>query len=133
MRPARPTRHYDPTLHGPRVLGPGFHERVFAIVRTVPVGRVTTFGDVARALGWARAARQVGRALSALPGAETDVPWHRVVLANGAVPCGPPQVTRLERDGVAVGASGNVTDFAQRRFTPAQVADEGDVDGDDDR
>lgn len=74
---------YDPARHGPRrVVGPGFHARVHALVRTVPPGRVTTYGDIARALGHANAARHVGFALAALP-AGSDVPWWRVVAAGG--------------------------------------------------
>lgn len=113
---------YDPEVHGPRVLGPGFNERVFAVVRTVPRGRVTTFGAVARALGWARAARQVGRALAALPGTESDVPWQRVVLASGQVPCGARQAELLRGEGLEVSAAGRVAEFGSRRFTPPPVA-----------
>ncbi|MBK8979143.1 MAG: MGMT family protein [Planctomycetes bacterium] len=109
---------YDPDRDGPRVLGPGFNDRVFAVVRTVPRGRVTTFGDVAGALGWARAARQVGRALAALPGQDTEVPWQRVVLASGKVPCGPRQASLLRAEGVDVGASGLVAEFDRRRWKP---------------
>ena len=111
---------YDPDLHGPRVLGPGFNERVFEIVRSVPRGRVTTFGDVAEALGWKRAARQVGRAMAALPGTDSDVPWQRVVLSSGSVPCGPRQAKRLLAEGVEVRASGQVARFRELRWRPGE-------------
>ena len=65
---------------------PNFHERVYAVVSTVPPGWVTTYGDVAAVLGSPRAARQVGWALSALrdsPRAEV-VPWQRVINARGS-------------------------------------------------
>ena len=43
---------YDPARHGPkRIVGPGFHEQVFALVRQVPAGALTTYGDVGAALG----------------------------------------------------------------------------------
>lgn len=50
----------------------------------VPAGRVTTYGDIARALGDIRAARAVGEILStnALP---ENVPCHRVVMADGSL------------------------------------------------
>ena len=77
---------YDPLLHGPRrVVGPGFQENVYAMVRRVPPGTVTTYGDIGRALGLTTIARQVGYALAALPSQRTDVPWHRVVNARGAI------------------------------------------------
>ena len=66
-----------------RVVGPGFHQRVYALVRQVPPGRVTTYGDVATLLGSPRVARHVGFALAALR--EDDVPWHRVINARGRI------------------------------------------------
>lgn len=68
----------------PRVIGPGFHANVYALVRMVPPGRVTTYGDVGTMLGSARIARQVGWALAALPDG-SDVPWQRVVNAHARV------------------------------------------------
>jgi methylated-DNA-protein-cysteine methyltransferase-like protein len=62
---------------------PNYYERVYALVATVPVGRVVTYGQVARALGAERGARAVGYALRAL--AHPDVPWWRVVNANGGI------------------------------------------------
>jgi len=61
-----------------------FPQRVYAVVRTVPPGAVTTYGDVAAALGNPRLARQVGWALSALP-PDTDVPWQRVINSKGTI------------------------------------------------
>lgn len=68
-----------------RVIGPGFHEDVYAVVRLVPRGFVTTYGDIGTMLGSARIARQVGWALANLPGSHSDVPWHRVINARGTV------------------------------------------------
>jgi len=56
--------------------------RVYAVVRTIPRGRVVSYGMVARALGMPRGARTVGWALRACP---RDVPWHRVVNAQGKI------------------------------------------------
>ncbi|PZS12879.1 MAG: cysteine methyltransferase [Pseudonocardiales bacterium] len=53
------------------------HEVRATVVR-IPPGAVTTYGDIARALGVG--ARAVGRAMGMLDG---DVPWHRVVYADG--------------------------------------------------
>lgn len=113
---------YDPHLHGPvRAVGPGFHARVHALVRGIPRGRVATYGDLARALGHARAARQVGYALRACP---PDVPWHRVVNTRGEVSPradGSPsaeQIRALRGEGIRVGGSGRVHDFARLRFEP---------------
>ena len=61
-----------------------FPQRVYAVVATVPQGAVTTYGDVAAALGNPRLARQVGWALAALP-SDTKVPWQRVINSKGAI------------------------------------------------
>jgi methylated-DNA-protein-cysteine methyltransferase-like protein len=113
---------YDPSRHGPhRVVGPGFHARVHALVRTVPAGRVTTYGDVARALGHGNAARHVGFAMAALPRG-SDVPWWRVVAAGGRLTLASAssqreQARRLAAEGHTV-RNGRVLAFAVRRLAP---------------
>lgn len=59
-----------------------FAAQVFAIVSRVPIGRVTTYGDIAHALGDPRGARQVGWAIAGSPDG-LDVPFHRVVNREG--------------------------------------------------
>jgi methylated-DNA-protein-cysteine methyltransferase-like protein len=58
--------------------GSDFRERVWAFVRSVPEGRVVTYGQVAYCLGYARAARAVGTVLKNTP-AVAHVPCQRVV------------------------------------------------------
>ncbi|MCC2670676.1 MAG: Methylated-DNA-[protein]-cysteine S-methyltransferase binding protein [Armatimonadetes bacterium] len=80
-------------------------ERFYAVIRQIPAGRVTTYGEVARLAGFPRAAREVGWALRALPEGH-DVPWWRVVNAAGTVtprPCGAAeQVRRLRAEGIPI-------------------------------
>lgn len=52
------------------------------LLRQVPAGRVTTFGDLAQALGDIRAARWIGEALRKRENL-TNCPWHRVVRGTG--------------------------------------------------
>ena len=83
-----------------------FFTRVYEVVRSIPRGRVATYGQIAHLLGLARGARAVGWALRALdPGQERRVPWHRVVGAGGRISLragvGPlVQRRRLEDEGV---------------------------------
>lgn len=56
--------------------------RIYALVRQVPPGRVTTYGRIACLLGCT--ARTVGFAMAALP-ASRDVPWQRVINSQGRV------------------------------------------------
>ena len=59
-----------------------FFERVYAIVRQIPEGKVTSYGAIAKALGTARSARMVGWAMNASHNLEY-VPAHRVVNRKG--------------------------------------------------
>ncbi len=110
-----------------RVIGPGFNARVYAKVREVPPGRITTYGDVAGALGSRRVARQVGYALAALDLAvQPPVPWHRVINGQGRISYrgevgrGSEQELRLAAEGVHLDELGRVTDFEALRhvFAP---------------
>lgn len=60
-----------------------FFQNVFAIVRLVPKGRVTTYGAIAKYLGTGGSARMVGWAMNASHGVKPKVPAHRVVNRNG--------------------------------------------------
>jgi len=81
-------------------------EAVLAVVRSIPPGRVATYGQVAKEAGLGRRARFVGRVMARLPEG-SDVPWHRVVRAGGeiAFPAGSEgrrrQRSRLDAEGVA--------------------------------
>ncbi|HZS90349.1 MAG TPA: MGMT family protein [Chloroflexota bacterium] len=59
---------------------PDFCRGVYKLVAQVPAGRVTTYGDIALALGWPRHARLVGHAMSVCP---DRIPAHRVVNHRG--------------------------------------------------
>lgn len=60
------------------------YDRIYAVVRRIPHGRVATYGQVAALAGLGRHARQVGYALHALPDG-ADLPWQRVINARGEV------------------------------------------------
>jgi len=60
---------------------PGFAARVLMVVRRIPPGRVSTYGDVAVLAGRARAARAVGNIMRDCK--RRDVPCHRVIAAGG--------------------------------------------------
>jgi methylated-DNA-protein-cysteine methyltransferase-like protein len=66
-----------------------FFEQVYAVVRRIPPGTVTSYGRVAQMLGRPNAARAVGYALSALKDNDDNkhgnVPWHRVVNSQGRI------------------------------------------------
>ena len=85
-----------------------FFEQVYAIVAQVPRGRVISYGQIARLLGSPRAARQVGWAMRRCP---EQLPWQRVVMADGAVTGGVYAEIRkrlLEDEGVEFSPDGCV-------------------------
>ena len=65
-----------------------------------------TYGDIDR-----RAPRMVGRVLATT---DQEVPWHRVVRADGSVPKGRRQLDRLRREGVPL--RGDRVDLGQARI-----------------
>lgn len=70
--------------------GPNFYEQVYAVVRRIPPGKVTTYGRIANMLGAPNAARAVGYALRALKDkgedpAYDDIPWQRVINSQGRI------------------------------------------------
>ncbi len=60
------------------------YQRIYAVVRRIPRGKVATYGQVARLARLPGRARQVGYAMYALP-RDTKVPWQRVINAEGKV------------------------------------------------
>ncbi len=59
-------------------------QRIFAVVRQIPAGKVASYGQIARIVGQAVGARQVGYALASLRSG-SDVPWQRVINAQGRI------------------------------------------------
>jgi methylated-DNA-protein-cysteine methyltransferase-like protein len=86
---------------------------IYAHVRRIPAGRVATYGQIAHLVGAPRSARQVGQALAALDD-DSDVPWHRVVNAQGRISprrdAGSDEFQRLllEDEGVVFDATGRI-------------------------
>lgn len=72
--------------------------RFYAVVQSIPRGRVTSYGAVARGAGLPGYARQVGYALAVLPD-DSSVPWHRVVNVRGEVSArrGDPSCEAIQR------------------------------------
>ena len=59
-----------------------FFEKVYAVVKKIPMGRVTSYGAIARYLGLPQSARMVGYAMNASHH-RPELPTHRVVNRNG--------------------------------------------------
>jgi len=101
----------------------GFFKRVYEVVKTVPYGRVTTYGAVAAAVGSPGASRMVGWAMNKSFAGSGVVPAHRVVNRNGlltgkhAFPGQKTMQELLESEGVRV-ENDKVVDFEHLFWAP---------------
>jgi methylated-DNA-protein-cysteine methyltransferase-like protein len=97
----------------------GRRARVVRCIRRLPIGKVSSYGAIASAAGWAGAARQVVRILRESPG----LPWHRVVGAGGAIKLqgenGAEQKLRLRMEGVTF--RGTRVDMKKHEFRFAKT------------
>lgn len=85
-----------------------FFENVYAVVRMIPPGRVTSYGAIAEYLGSRGSARMVGWAMNASHTSVQDIPAHRVVnrdgLLTGKHHFGTPAIMQqlLENEGINI-------------------------------
>jgi len=100
-----------------------FYDQVYAVVRLVPKGRVTSYGAIANYLGTARSSRMVGWAMNGSHDVRPAVPAHRVVNRNGLLTgkhhfASPTMMQELlEKEGVRVTAD-QVVDFKKLFWDP---------------
>ena len=60
-----------------------FYDKIYAVVRLIPAGKVTSYGAIAAYLGSARSSRMVGWAMNKAHSLKDYIPAHRVVNRNG--------------------------------------------------
>ena len=97
-----------------------FFAEVYDVVRRIPLGKVVSYGQIARCLGNPRAARQVGWAMRSCP---EGLPWQRVVMADGSIAGGGYAELRralLEAEGVLFLPDGRIDLTACRWEIPAR-------------
>jgi methylated-DNA-protein-cysteine methyltransferase related protein len=101
-----------------------FFERVYAVVRQIPYGKVTSYGAIAKAIGAGKSARMVGYAMNASHALE-DVPAHRVVNRVGMLtrkhhfPGSNLMQQLLESEGIRV-ENNQIIDFQQHFWDPQE-------------
>ena len=106
-----------------------FNDKVYEVVRQIPYGYVSTYGDVARAIGQPRKALFVGYAMRSSM-EEGAVPCHRVVFKDGHLCAhnddGTPTIQKimLEREGVPFLDDDHV-DLEACHWTPGRMDVEG--------
>src|SRR5271155_4580799 len=92
---------------------------VYRLVKKIPRGRVTTYGELAKKLRLPGGARAVGYAMAACPSGR-GIPWHRVIGAGGKVRMPEPHASLqrrlLESEGVTM--EGRAIDMQRHGWTP---------------
>jgi alkylated DNA nucleotide flippase Atl1 len=88
------------------------HERIYAVVKRIPKGKVATYGQIARIVGRCTA-RMVGYAMAAVPEG-SRVPWQRVINSQGMISTrshgdgDERQRVKLEKEGVRFSLNGKI-------------------------
>ncbi|MDR2471850.1 MAG: MGMT family protein [Treponema sp.] len=95
-----------------------------AAIRSVPPGKVSSYGAVALAAGLRNGGRQTARILHTMAGPH-HLPWHRIVRAGGSIALEPgrgreEQIRLLRAEGVSVSRAGTV-DMAVYGVMPVAV------------
>ncbi len=107
-----------------------FYKKVYALVRKIPHGRVTSYGDIAEYLGAASSARLVGYAMNNAHSQSPPVPAHRVVnrvgLLTGKHHFGGPTMMQqlLENEGIKI-KKDQVQNFEKLRWVPMKELKKG--------
>lgn len=95
---------------------------VYRLIKKIPRGRVTTYGELARALRLPGGARAVGYAMAATPSGR-GIPWHRVIGAGGRIrvpePYAAKQRKMLETEGISW--DGGEIDMKAFGWSPAKL------------
>ena len=103
-----------------------YRERVYRMVRSIPSGRVMTYGQLAEILGEGYTARTVGFVMH---GSDDETPWHRVINAQGGCSTGriaipyDKQQRMLEAEGVNFNERGRC-DLRNYLWIPDETKDE---------
>lgn len=99
------------------------YDRIYNIVRKIPVAQVATYGQIADLAGLYGKARLVGYALFRVQIAD-DLPWHRVINAKGEISYSLKrrggdylQKVLLEEEGIKFKKNGKI-DLNQYRWQP---------------
>jgi methylated-DNA-protein-cysteine methyltransferase-like protein len=77
--------------------GAPLYERIYAVTRQIPAGKVSTYGQISAIVGRGCTARQVGYAMAALKGDDRAVPWQRVINGKGQISLRPGQGGEAQR------------------------------------
>ncbi|MEX0933845.1 MAG: MGMT family protein [Candidatus Paceibacterota bacterium] len=98
-----------------------FTKKVWECALSIPHGKVTTYGDIARAAGGGnQASRSITHILSTYPEHE-KIPFHRIVYANGKVWFSLREEKKrralYKKEGIIIDEKGRIENFNEVHFT----------------
>jgi len=95
-----------------------FNKQVFEIINLIPKGRVTSYGAIAKAVGYPNHARHVGNALRNY---DDDFPAHRVCNASGRITasCKRDFIGKLKAENIEV-KEGKIQNFRKVFWNPLE-------------
>jgi methylated-DNA-protein-cysteine methyltransferase related protein len=98
-----------------------FTESVINIIKSIPPGKVMSYGQIAKAAGSPRGARQVVRILHSMSG-KYNLPWHRVINSKGEIGIQDEELfftqkSLLEDEGVQIKGKSKI-DMEKYRYHP---------------
>lgn len=101
-----------------------FSSRVWELALSIPEGRVTTYGAIAKAAGGTlMASRSISAILGKAPN-QKAIPWHRIVYAGGKVWLSPEHEKKrrafYKREGIKVNEKGIITNFEEVLWDPSE-------------
>lgn len=102
--------------------GVSFSERVVSIARSIPSGKVATYGDISRAAGGT--APKLAQSITGILGKAyqngiTDIPFHRIVYSDGRIWTSDEYDSKraklYKEEGIEINSKGKIVDFETKR------------------
>lgn len=95
-----------------------FEEKVWSALKKIPKGRVSTYGEIAKAIGNKNSARAVGNACNKNP-FSPKIPCHRIVQSNGNLggfaKGKKKKIELLKKEGIQI-EKGKIVGFEEKSF-----------------
>jgi len=95
-----------------------FSKKVWEIAASIPRGKISTYGAIARAAGGAaQSARSITSILTKAPDI-SKIPWHRIVYADGKVwlspKCEKERKSLYKKEGIQIDKKGRIKYFRDK-------------------
>lgn len=102
-----------------------FRRAIYDVVRIIPYGRATSYGAIAKAIGYPNLSRMVGRIMGDCDSSKNGIPAHRVVNSQGLLSgrqafgeCGEMQKL-LEKEGIKI-SNNKIQNWKKVFWNPAE-------------